>query len=88
MILKGTVGSNPTFSVLYGLCVSLGEIPKRLKGLPWKGSRSLVAAPGFKSLFLRWFCKIETQKKLLTIAKPYDRMFELNCESKKAKTEP
>ena len=30
-----------------------GEIPKRLKGLPWKGSRSLVAARGFKSLFLR-----------------------------------
>ena len=77
MILKGTVGSNPTFSVLYGLCVSLGEIPKRLKGLPWKGSRSLVAAPGFKSLFLRWFCKIKNLKKLLTIAKPYDRISEL-----------
>ena len=30
-----------------------GEIPKRLKGLPWKGSRSLIAARGFKSLFLR-----------------------------------
>ena len=24
----------------------LGEVPKRLKGLPWKGSRSLVAAQG------------------------------------------
>ena len=32
---------------------SFGEIPKRLKGLPWKGSRSLIAARGFKSLFLR-----------------------------------
>ena len=31
-----------------------GEIPKRLKGLPWKGSRSLIAARGFKSLFLRF----------------------------------
>ena len=30
-----------------------GEIPKRLKGLPWKGSRPLIAARGFKSLFLR-----------------------------------
>ena len=30
-----------------------GEIPKRLKGLPWKGSRSLIAARGFKSLLLR-----------------------------------
>ena len=31
-----------------------GEIPKWLKGLPWKGSRSLVAARGFKSLLLRF----------------------------------
>ena len=30
-----------------------GEVPKRLKGLPWKGSRSLIAARGFKSLLLR-----------------------------------
>ena len=29
------------------------EVPKWLKGLPWKGSRSLVAARGFKSLLLR-----------------------------------
>ena len=33
---------------------SPGEIPKRLKGLHWKGSRSLIAARGFKSLFLRF----------------------------------
>ena len=45
---KGHVGSNPTLSVF-----SLGDVPKRLKGLPWKGSRSLVAARGFKSLHLR-----------------------------------
>ena len=31
----------------------LAEVPKWLKGLPWKGSRSLVAARGFKSLLLR-----------------------------------
>ena len=31
-----------------------GEVPKRLKGLPWKGSRSLIAARGFKSLLLRY----------------------------------
>ena len=33
--------------------ITFGEIPKRPKGLPWKGSRSLIAARGFKSLFLR-----------------------------------
>ncbi len=32
----------------------LGEVPKRLKGLPWKGSRSLIAVRGFKSLLLRF----------------------------------
>ena len=31
----------------------LGEVPKRLKGHPWKGCRSLIAARGFKSLLLR-----------------------------------
>ena len=33
--------------------IESGEVPKRLKGLPWKGSRSLIAARGFKSLLLR-----------------------------------
>ena len=59
---QGAVGSNPTFSAVstgilieYRLLVSLfGEVPKRLKGLPWQGSRSLIAARGFKSLLLRW----------------------------------
>ena len=32
---------------------SYGEVPKRLKGHPWKGCRSLIAARGFKSLLLR-----------------------------------
>ena len=70
---KGTVGSNPTFSVSvlrrhklnitrvvrssYRLRPKLfplhGEVPKRLKGHPWKGCRSLIAARGFKSLLLR-----------------------------------
>ena len=31
----------------------LGEVPKWLKGHPWKGCRSLIAARGFKSLLLR-----------------------------------
>ena len=31
-----------------------GEVPKRLKGHPWKGCRSLIAARGFKSLLLRF----------------------------------
>ena len=30
-----------------------GEVPKGLKGLPWKGSRSLTAVRGFKSHLLR-----------------------------------
>ena len=30
-----------------------GEVPKRLKVLPWKGSRSLIAVRGFKSRLLR-----------------------------------
>jgi hypothetical protein len=33
---------------------TLGEVPKWLKGLAWKVSRSLIAARGFKSLLLRW----------------------------------
>ena len=30
-----------------------GEVPKRLKGLPWKGSRALITSHGFKSHLLR-----------------------------------
>ena len=41
------------FSMKKSCYPGFGEIPKRLKGLPWKGSRSLIAARGFKSLFLR-----------------------------------
>ena len=41
------------FTILYILSYSAGEGPKWLKGLPWKGSRSLIAARGFKSLLLR-----------------------------------
>ena len=48
-----------------------GEVPKRLKGHPWKGCRSLIAARGFKSLLLRsvpgGIRKVKTfEKKLLT----------------------
>ena len=56
---KGRVGSNPTLSVSKTVINFIryenqpAEVPKRLKGLPWKGSRSLVAARGFKSLLLR-----------------------------------
>ena len=42
------------------------KYPSWLKGLPWKGSRSLIAARGFKSLFLR-FAGIKMSKKLLTL---------------------
>ena len=56
---QGRVGSNPTLSAVLkfhiknAINLQLGEVPKRLKGLPWKGSRSLIAARGFKSLLLR-----------------------------------
>ncbi len=59
---KGRVGSNPTLSVLTRSSCELNrkyiqanveKYPSRLKGLPWKGSRSLIAARGFKSLLLR-----------------------------------
>ena len=56
--LHGHMGSNPILSA-YELNIrtvlfsQFGEVPKRLKGLPWKGSRSLIAARGFKSLLLR-----------------------------------
>ena len=62
---QGHVGSNPTLSAYdishniigYQLTVLsqnyLGEVPKWLKGHPWKGCRSLIAARGFKSLLLR-----------------------------------
>ena len=86
VIPKGTVGSNPTFSarkmvnerllpehgIEYDIMSATGEIPKRLKGLPWKGSRSLIAARGFKSLFLRSFLRQmfrneKSWKKVLTV---------------------
>ena len=59
---KGRVGSNPTLSVLTRSSCELNrkyiqanmeKYPSWLKGLPWKGSRSLIAARGFKSLLLR-----------------------------------
>ena len=70
---SGRMGSNPILSALITLWQAIeyrildsgifGEIPKWPKGLPWKGSRSLIAARGFKSLFLRqlicladWLC--------------------------------
>ena len=68
---KGRVGSNPTLSVSRAVINFIryknqpAEVPKRLKGLPWKGSRSLVAARGFKSLLLRLF-KTEFRKGIFT----------------------
>ena len=52
---QGRVGSNPTLSVIMNnnMRSTLGEVPKWLKGLAWKVSRSLIAARGFKSLLLR-----------------------------------
>ena len=62
------------------------EVPKWLKGLPWKGSRSLVAARGFKSLLLRlkfqdaecWKKLRKKFKKLLTNRKSCDKLAKLS----------
>ena len=94
---KGAVGSNPTFSAyVWMFCIYTieklfqhGEVPKWLKGLPWKGSRSLVAARGFKSLLLRFFLSVEKWrkklKKLLTKLERFDRIYK-RCESGASKT--
>ena len=55
------------------------KYPSWLKGLPWKGSRSLIAARGFKSLLLRSTLK-KVEKKFLTNANEFDRMNELLIE--------
>ena len=41
-----------------------GEVPKRLKGHPWKGCRSLIAAHGFKSHLLRSHLRITDAQNL------------------------
>ena len=52
------------------------KYPSWPKGLPWKGSRSLIAARGFKSLLLRSFLK-KKAKKFLTKQKSYDKIEKL-----------
>ena len=47
------------------------KYPSWPKGLPWKGSRSLIAARGFKSLLLRHFYQIRSWKKLRKKMKKY-----------------
>ena len=47
------------------------KYPSWPKGLPWKGSRSLTAARGFKSLFLR---STNFLKKYLTKDGKYDKI--------------
>ena len=64
----------------------LEKYPSWLKGLPWKGSRSLVAARGFKSLLLRlkfqdaecWKKLRKKFKKLLTNRKSCDKLAKLS----------
>ena len=53
---QGHMGSNPILSasnLILDTFQLFGEVPKWLKGLAWKVSRSLIAARGFKSLLLR-----------------------------------
>ena len=61
---KGRMGSNPILSVFqypselnkYLDLAHVEKYPRWLKGHPWKGCRSLIAARGFKSLLLRLKC--------------------------------
>ena len=55
------------------------EVPKRLKGHPWKGCRSLIAARGFKSLLLRFILK--KMKKLLTKQRRCDKILNVAAEN-------
>ena len=48
--------------ILYVAQPRMEKYPSWLKGLPWKGSRSLVAARGFKSLLLR--CRLSRHRTL------------------------
>ena len=64
-----------------------GEVPKRLKGHPWKGCRSLIAARGFKSLLLRSLNLIERWtlkkfKKCLTSTNSPDILYDC-CGNRK-----
>ena len=73
---KGRVGSNPTLS-------ALEKYPSWPKGLPWKGSRSLIAARGFKSLLLRSAKAVsesseKTEKNILTDADFGDKIQKLS----------
>ena len=60
------------YYILNNVC--LEKYPSWPKGLPWKGSRSFIAARGFKSLFLRlwyidsklvfdWYCIRKREKR-------------------------
>ena len=80
-------GAELNMSLVKTRCESTNaEVPKWLKGLPWKGSRSLVAARGFKSLLLRFNLWRKTSskklKKFLTNRKRYDRINELLLRTK------
>lgn len=89
--LKGRVGSNPTLSVIgfvdnYILQIRhLEKYPRWLKGHPWKGCRSLIAARGFKSLLLRCFLlflpEMKNFKKLLTMTNSRDNIIWLSHEN-------
>jgi hypothetical protein len=58
---------------------AFGEVPKRLKGLPWKGSRSLIAARGFKSLLLRF---LEKEYKKVLDKGQVDMLILISCREK------
>ena len=70
-------------SSLNKFCWLFGEVPKRLKGLAWKVSRSLIAAQGFKSLLLR--CEYNRKKKFLTFSRENARIYRMLKKQQKTK---
>ena len=91
---NGHMGSNPILSAKdTSLCCInhiyhigrylFGEIPKRPKGLPWKGSRSGEPARGFKSLFLRskrWNEPTWSTKWFVSFFCPKKTLYRLLCK--------
>ena len=74
-----------------------GEVPKRLKGHPWKGCRSLIAARGFKSLLLRsldrhifWVVETIQKKSKKVVDKTVDTRYtnQADCESETKREQP
>ena len=85
------------FIMIESMMSTLGEVPKWLKGLAWKVSRSLIAARGFKSLLLRsldrhvfWVVETIQKKSKKVVDKTVDTRYtnQADCESETKREQP